>query len=106
MSIPGFTAERSLSGATVTYKSLLRSNPTNSRQLIPALPVEGGMGCLALANSCLNCLHLPNSTWQTCLACQGVPNCYPKGVPGLPVNPDPWCVVPCGGNRYCMEHFC
>jgi hypothetical protein len=104
MNTPGYAAELSLGGTLVACHAPLPSIYMEDAEVIPALPVEGGMGCLALALDCRNCLQ--HSKWQNCPACQSLATCYPKGVGGSGVGPDPFCIAQCGGDSTCMDMFC
>lgn len=72
MSLPGFSAEVSLGGKSLSHYSHVQSGPGGGTQVVPALPI-GGYRCVALAQACRG---------GSKLACQSLAYCNMGGEGG------------------------
>ena len=110
MTIPGFTAGRSLYQTTNHYTGSNRG-PASAAVVSPALP--GCASCNYIFNSCYDCMD-GGGTFHSCPTCKLISRCLgacdsrpipnPGGQMDLLTLAE--CQASCGGNPVCIDAFC
>ncbi len=110
MTIPGFTAGRSLYQITNHYMGS-NSGPTSDAIVSPALP--GCSSCNYIFNSCYDCMD-GGGTFHSCPTCKLISRCLgacdsrpipnPGGQMDLLTLAE--CQQTCGRDPVCMDAFC